>query len=78
MAEWITFTADHYNLPTEIRRKTKDALEACTGKRLLKMTRADFTSEFDSVGEIIFTAFKQVLDVAPDYKGKSLDKTRLF
>ncbi|XP_053384869.1 uncharacterized protein LOC128550249 [Mercenaria mercenaria] len=46
-------------------------LHGYTGKRLLAMLLPDFRIQFGDVGELIFTAFQQILDVAPNFEVRS-------
>jgi hypothetical protein len=67
--EWMAFTCNKYNFPEHLRARITGSLHGYTGKRLLAMLLPDFRIQFGDIGEIIFTALQQILDVAPHYKG---------
>lgn len=54
-----------------MRARITGSLHGYTGKRLLAMLLPDFRIQFGDIGEIIFTALQQILDVAPHYKERS-------
>lgn len=68
--EWILFVSDKYDFPETVQARVTAALSEYTGKKLLAMLLPDFRIQFGDVGEIIFTALQQILDVAPQFEGR--------
>ena len=66
---WINFVADKYAFPEDIRRKCVTRLRDVTGKQLMGMQMADFQHCFREIGELLYLAFLQIMDVGLDFEG---------
>lgn len=69
--EWMAFVCNKYSFPEPIHARVLGVLHGYTGKKLLAMLLPDFRIQFGDVGELIFTALQQILDVAPQFEERS-------
>ncbi|KAH3882840.1 hypothetical protein DPMN_006785 [Dreissena polymorpha] len=68
--DWVTFVAEKYTFPVELQGRILDLVQGFTGAELLSLSLTDFRSRFGQVGEIVFTALQQILDISPEYEGR--------
>lgn len=67
--DWVTFVAEKYALPPELQGRVLDLVQGFTGAELLSLSRTEYRNQFGHLGEIVFTALQQILDISPGYEG---------